>query len=103
MVAEDVVFELRVQGLETDELRQAIARERKRKGPEKSFLGVRSSGRSNHAPVLVPEPGVVRVDWRGKAMLRPFEKRSQILPQRTVRVGYESPTGTAPGTLEEAA
>lgn len=96
-------LELHIQGLETDGLRQAIARERERKGPQKSFLGMRSSSRSEHSPVLVPAAGVVRVDWRGSAMLRPFEKRSEILAERTVRVGYESTAETGSDAAQEAA
>ena len=96
-------LELHIQGLETEQLSQAIERERARKGPEKSFMGIRTSSRSHHVPVLVPAAGVVRVDWRGSAMPQPFERRSEILPKRTLRVGYESPAKTPTDTPEEAA
>ena len=96
-------LELHIQGLLTDELCRALARERERKGPKKSWLGMRTSSRSQHSPVLVPAAGVVRVDWRGSAMLRPFGKRSEILPALTLRVGCGSPAETGDDTLQEAA
>lgn len=55
-------------------LRAAVQAERERKGPTRRLLGISSSGRSRHAPVVVTQDGNVRVDWHGRRMLRVLRK-----------------------------
>lgn len=68
-------LELRLRHRETEDLRLAIAAEMQRRGPRKSFLGISGSSRAPHVPVIVPEPGLVRAEWRGKAMLAALNGR----------------------------
>ena len=81
-------LELRLKSKDTDALLAAVTRERQRKGVESRFLGVTTRSRANHVPVLVPEPGVVRVEWRS-GMLRALERSVETLPRRTVGAGSE--------------
>lgn len=83
-------LELRTRDVDTTPLREAVERERALEGPERSFLGIRSRGRTNHAPVQVPEPGVIHVDWGGRRMLRALERDVEIVPRRDVGLGAAS-------------
>lgn len=85
-VAYTPYLELRLKELDTEALARALAEERTRKAPEERFLGIRSRTKSNHVPVLVPEPGVVRLDYR-RGMLKALERFVEIAPKRTVDVG----------------
>jgi len=85
-------LELRLKSKDTDALLAAVTRERQREGVESRFLGVTTRTRANHVPVLVPEPGVVRVEWR-PGMLRALERSVEIAPKRTIGVGGERREG----------
>jgi len=77
------MLELVVDG-DLEEVERALARERARKGPRTSFLGITSTTRAHHRPVFVARPGRIRVEWRGKRMLRVLAQSGvAILPPRT--------------------
>lgn len=61
-------------------IKQAIAAEASRQPPKKHG----SSMRFHDTPVQVPEPGVVRVEWRGRKMLRALRRYVTIRPKRLV-------------------
>ncbi|MBK7874326.1 MAG: hypothetical protein IPJ77_00975 [Planctomycetes bacterium] len=77
-----VVLELA--GVETRELEALLRAEATRPGPERTFLGLRSRGRYHHTPVVVPEDGVVQVEWLGPVFLRELARR--ITTSTTPRV-----------------
>ena len=63
-------LELKVR-CDTSELELACFDEQANKGPKRGF-GVTWHTRSNHVPMRVPEPGMIRVMFRGRAdLLRP--------------------------------
>ncbi len=76
-------LELRLKHTDTEALRQAVAEETARK-PNKTG---RSFIRFHHVPVQVPEPGVIRIEWRGRRMLKAL--RSKVEIASTVRRGHE--------------
>ncbi|NOT30489.1 MAG: hypothetical protein HOP15_08590 [Planctomycetes bacterium] len=55
---------------DSEELARVLAHERERPAPQSSFLGIKSRTRFGHVPVFVARPGVVRVDWLGRGVLR---------------------------------
>lgn len=63
---------------DTNALEALIRAERERRGPRTKRLGITSSGRSNHVPVFVASPGVLRTDWLGRGMLRALEKHVSL-------------------------
>lgn len=71
----------------TEELSAALAAERARPAPERSFLGVRSRSRVKHWPVQVPAPGRVRIDWPGKAFVAALPEGIERLDQRPEAFG----------------
>ena len=77
-------IELELAGGETGEVARLVATERERPGPERSFLGLRSRSRSNHVPVFVERPGVLRVDWVGGDPLRVLGQHVQVGPKLTL-------------------
>jgi hypothetical protein len=77
-------IELEVAGVETAALERLVAAERTRHGPERTFLGVRGRSRSNHVPVFVDRPGVLRVDWLGRGALRALGNHIPIGRQHTL-------------------
>ena len=78
-------LDLHLKHTDTEALRKAIAKEtaRKRQGKERSKM------RFHHAPVQVPEPGVVRVEWRGSKMLKALQSQVTVRPQRRTGVGHD--------------
>jgi len=62
-------------GVDTAPLAARLERERRREGPERSFLGIRWRGRHVHAPVLVLRPGVVQLEWPGRRVARAIAGR----------------------------
>jgi len=69
---------------DTRELERLVASERERPGPERSFLGMRGRSRSNHVPVFVEQPGVLRIDWVGGGMLRALGRHVELGPKVTL-------------------
>jgi ribosomal protein L7/L12 len=53
---------------DTQGLVTALEQERKQEPVPRRFLGMSSSSRANHYPVSVPEPGIIRIAWRGSTM-----------------------------------
>jgi hypothetical protein len=49
----------------TDELAAAMAVDRTRPAPERRICGVGVTTRPSHFPVNVPQPGTIRIAWRG--------------------------------------
>jgi len=76
--------ELELAVTDTGELERLIAAERNRPGPERSFLGIRGRSRSNHVPVFVERPGVLRMDWVGGGVLRALERHLALGPRLTI-------------------
>jgi len=81
-------LDIRLKHNNTEALRQAVAKETARKPKKK----VRSSFRFHHVPVQVPEPGVIRVEWRGRGMLKALQTKIEILPTRRTGCGIEDAT-----------
>ncbi len=87
-------LELELRGVATEPLRVAIAGEMTRKPPKRWI-----SSRANHAPVVVPRPGVVQAEWLRRAMLRAVEARVALAP-----AGDSGPASEeAPGSIPELA
>jgi hypothetical protein len=63
-------LELELRGVDTAPLAAWLAAERARPAPSTRTLGVRSATRFHHAPVVVPRPGCVYVEWMGRALLQ---------------------------------
>ncbi len=83
-------LDLHLTHTDTEPLRQAVAQEAARKPPKKG----RTSSRFHHVPVQVPEPGVVRVEWRGRGMIKALQNRVPIRPRRRTGCGCgDSPGG----------
>ena len=77
-------LELELAGVDAEELARLAAAERTRPGPERSFLGIRRRERSNHVPVFVARPGVLRIDWVGGGALRALAEHLPIGPKLTL-------------------
>jgi len=77
-------LELELAGGDTRELERLVASERERPGPERSFLGIRGRARSNHVPVFVERPGVLRIDWVGGDPLRVLGQHVEVGPRLTL-------------------
>lgn len=77
-------IELELRGIDTSALERLLAAERVRPGPERSFLGVRGRSRSNHAPVFLDRPGVLRLDWVGAGALRALGEHVEVAPRLTI-------------------
>ncbi len=78
-------LDLRLKHNDTEALRQAVAEETARK-PNKTG---RSSIRFHHVPMQVPEPGVIRIEWRGRGMLKALRGKVKICPPRRTGRGIE--------------
>lgn len=63
-------LEFQLNGVDTAPLSAWLAAERARPAPRTRTLGVESSTRFDHTPVVVPRAGVVYVDWLGRGLLR---------------------------------
>lgn len=87
-------LELELAGVETAALERLIAAERARKGPERTFLGMRGSSRSNHVPVFVDRPGVLRLDWVGRGALHALGDHLELGERRTLDLDQQ------PGDVE---
>ena len=85
---------LQLKHADTDALADLVAAERVRKPPKTGI----SSIRFKDVPVVVAEPGVILVDWRGRGMLRALESRVKIASDRKRRIGA---TPEGPGTLDD--
>ncbi len=79
-------LDLHLEHTDTEALRQAVAQEAARKAPKKG----RSSSRFHHNPGQVPEPGVVRVEWRGRRMLRALRRYVAVRPARRTGHGCDA-------------
>lgn len=77
-------LDLWVGDADTEALRTAVLEETARKPPMK----LRCSGRFHHVPVRVPEPGLIRVEWRGRGMLAALRHRADLLPTRRTGHGH---------------
>ena len=66
-------------------IKQAIAAEASRQPPTKHG----TSMKFYDVPVQVPGPSVVRVEWRGRKMLKALRPLVTILPKRRVIPGYD--------------
>lgn len=86
-------LEMRLGDVDTEDLRAAAASEA---APRK---GVGGRSRFHHVPVWVSGSGVVRVEWRGRGMLRSFPGSVSIGPVERTGVGYEGDGGES--RLEE--
>ncbi len=94
-------LELCTHGSDTAQVAEAVARERLREGPARGFLGISTRSRAHHVPVFVAEPGVLRVEWRGKRLLDALPAHVERLSERVVRFGEQRSSGRA--TREEVA
>jgi hypothetical protein len=66
-------IQLELVGVGTAPLEAAVRAERERRGPDTRRLGITSRMRFGHVPVFVPAPGIVRLDWLGRGLLRALE------------------------------
>ncbi len=87
-------IELELADLDTAELERLLDNERTRPGPERSFLGVRGRSRSNHVPVFVARPGVLRIDWVGGGALQALGTHLELAPKLTLDLDHQ------PGDLD---
>lgn len=69
---------------DTEGLNKVIAAETARIPPKGRF----SSSRFHHVPVRVAEPGVLRVNWRGRKMLETLRPFITIDPPKRTGLGY---------------
>jgi hypothetical protein len=76
-------LELRLRGVDTRAIEEAVRAERARPAPTRVFLGIRSRSRSPDVTVFVPSPGVVRVAWR-RGMLEALANLVPTEPTREV-------------------
>jgi hypothetical protein len=83
-------LELELAGVDTVELQRLIAGERERPGPERSFLGIRGRSRSNHVPVFVERPGVLRIEWVGGDPLQAIGQHVEVGPKLTLDLDRRS-------------
>ena len=81
--------ELELAAADTRELERLVATERERPGPESSFLGIRGRSRSNHVPVFVERPGVLRVDWVGGDPLRVLGQHVEVAPKLVLDLDHQ--------------
>jgi hypothetical protein len=88
-------LELVLSGVDTAHLAEALRIECAKIPPQRSFLGVKTRTKANDRPVLLPSPGVVRVQWR-RGMLRALEEHVRIVSPRPIDLSVE-----AGGTPEE--
>lgn len=79
-------LDLHLNRTDTEAIRQAIAAETARKQTTKG----RSSMRFHHVPVQVPQQGVVRVEWRGRKVLKALKAHLTIRPKRHTGHGHAS-------------
>jgi len=77
-------LELQVPGVDLAPLCAALSAEASEEAPERSVLGVRSRTRFQDAPVVVPEQGVVWVEW-SRGMLDALDPRIAREEPRRVR------------------
>lgn len=73
-------LEIRLRHQDTDALREAVRAEAKLEAPMGRWT--RSRGRSMLRPVVVTGPGVLRVAWRGRKMLRALEGVANLAAPR---------------------
>lgn len=78
-------LDLHLKHSDTDELSRAINVEKTRRPAGEG----RSKMRFHHAPVLVPEPGLIRVEWRGNRMLKALRSHLTVRPTRRTGEGYD--------------
>jgi hypothetical protein len=69
-------LELELSGVDTAPLATWLEAERKRPAPTTRSLGVRSRTRFHHAPVVVPRPGAVYVEWMGRKLFEALAERT---------------------------
>lgn len=81
-------------GVDSDALARLLDHERERPAPQASFLGVTSRARFGHVPVFVAGPGLVRVEWLGRGMLRALEPHLAIGAAREAALGKAADGGT---------
>jgi hypothetical protein len=75
-------LELELAGADTTVLERIVRAERERPGPETRFLGIRSRTRFRHVPLHVAAPGVLRVEWLGRALPRALAAAGVALAAR---------------------
>jgi hypothetical protein len=84
---------LTLAGADTEPISAWLAAERTRPAPVTRMLGIRASTRFQHAPVIVPRPGVVYVEWLGRALWRAFAQKVSTAESKTVAL--DAPNGRA--------
>jgi hypothetical protein len=82
--------ELTLTGVDTEPLSAWLAAERTRPAPMTRMLGIRASTRFLHTPVVVPRPGVVYVEWLGRAMLRALAEQVSTSAAREIALDAPS-------------
>ncbi|MCK6445509.1 MAG: hypothetical protein L6Q99_03880 [Planctomycetes bacterium] len=80
-------LELELSRGDTTPLAEWLAAEARREPPERKRFGVRWRTRYHHVPVLVPQPGVVRVEWLGRGLWKALAERVRVEEPRAVRLG----------------
>lgn len=82
---------LTLAGVDTEPISAWLTAERTRPAPMTRMLGIRSSTRFQHAPVIVPRHGVVYVEWMGRALLRAFAEHVSTAEARDTAL--DAPSG----------
>ena len=89
-------LELCLSHTNTAPLGQAVAEETDREAPKRGI----SRAKFHHVPVLVPEAGIIRVEWRGRRMLNALSPSVEIAPTRRVGYGYDDDKGLEARIIE---
>lgn len=80
-------IELELASADTTPLEEWLAAEARREPPERKRFGIRWRTRFHHVPVLVPRPGIVRLEWLGRGLWKVLAERVRVEEARAVRLG----------------
>lgn len=80
-------IELELARVDTMPLVEWLAAETRRQPPERKRFGVRWRSRYHHVPVLVPQSGVVRLEWLGRGLWNVLAERMRVEEPRETQLG----------------
>ncbi len=85
-------LELELQHVDCAPIEQRLAEERADQGPQIRVLGIKMRTRFNESPAYFARPGVLRIEWLGKAMLEALREQVEVLPD--LKVDLDAALGT---------